>query len=267
MPTGIKFVYKIILLIISCILLTGTSIAVISAVQFRHDVFKQELGSSFTVYQAALNYLTGHYKSPSHRNQFVPRSLDFVLGNKFLTSEGEGGGLEITHRPSTLAIYSEDGNKVYEFKGNAAKSDDTEQWPAVLPVEEIPLELMYRMDLPNRTILIAGPIDPSGAVPGYVFVNMPTDIADRLRALYVKSAVTLLAGMFVAVLLAFFLSRRFLAPVQALTDAARRVHAGDYSCRIDHVANDEIGLLTSTFNEMVSSWVRRLSLIDRKSVV
>ncbi|HMP90797.1 MAG TPA: SpoIIE family protein phosphatase [Kiritimatiellia bacterium] len=258
MPTGIKFVYKIILLMIACILFTGISIAVISALQFRHDIFKQELGSSFTVYQAALNYLTGHYKSQSHRNQFVPRSLDFVLRNKFLTSEGEGGGLEITHRPNTLAIYYQDGGKVYEFN-----VDESVFWPDIITPEEIPFELTYRMDIPNNTIQIAGPIDPSGAVPGYVFINMPTDIGDRLRALYLKSAITLLAGIFIAALLAFYFSRRFLAPVQALTDAARRVHSGDYSCRIEHVANDEIGLLTSTFNEMVSSWVRRLSLMHR----
>jgi len=229
------------------------------AIQFRHDIFKQELGSSFTVYQAALNYLTGHYKSPSHRNQFVPRSLDFVLGNKFLTSEGEGGGLEISHRPNSLAIYMDDGSRIYEFM----REEDESAWPDTLPVENLPSVLNYRMDLENNTIQISGPIDPSGAVPGFVFVNMPTDIADRLRALYVKSAVTLLIGILFATGLAFYLSRRFLAPVMALTDAARRVHSGDYSCRIEHVANDEIGLLTSTFNEMVASWVRRLSLMHR----
>ena len=255
MPTGIKFVYKIILLMVGCILFAGVSIAVLTAVQFRQDLLRQEFGASYTVYQAALNYLTGHFKS--HREEFVPRSLDFVLTHKFLIAEGDDA-LEITHRPTSLIIYQADGAKVYEFN-RAGEA----QWPDAWPVDDLPATLRHAIEGARNNIQIAGPIDPSGNIPGYVFVNMPTDINQRLMALYLKSSLTLVAGICVAIALGFVFSRRFLAPVEALTDAARRVHAGDYACRIDHVSNDEIGLLTSTFNEMVSSWVRRLSLMHR----
>lgn len=255
MPTGIKFVYKIILLMIGCISFTGISIAVLCAAQFRRDIYKQELGSSYTVYMAAVNYVVGHYKS--NNEQFVPRSLNYVLGNKFLTSEGQGG-LHITHRPDSLAIYNTAGEKEYEFN-----REDIESWPATKPVDDLPAELQHGLDMNAGLITLSGPIDPGGNVPGFVFISMPTDIAAKLRSLYVKSGSALLIGIIAAALVAYVFSRRFLAPVEALTDAARRVHAGDYSCRIEKVSSDEIGLLTSTFNDMVSSWVRRLSLMHR----
>jgi len=255
MPTGIKFVYKIILLMATCIFITGTSIAVIFAVQFRNDIIQQELGSSYTVYQAAINYVVGHYKSKN--DNFVPRSLDYVFTSKFLASEGEAG-LKVTHRPDHVVIYDPQGDKMYEFSRTAEQI-----WPAKIPASQLPTNLTYGMINDMSVIQVGGPIDPEGSVPGVMYVSLPTDISARLRALYVKSAITLGIGTLVAILLAAYFSSRFLAPVEALTDAARRVHAGDFSCRIEKVSNDEIGLLTSTFNEMVSSWVRRLSLMHR----
>jgi len=255
MPTGIKFVYKIILLMIACISFTGVSIAVLCAVQFRRDIYKQELGASYTVYMAAINYVVGHYKS-NHEN-FIPRSLNYVLSTRFLTAEGEGD-LTVTHRPNNLVIYDPDGLKLYEFHRG-----EKPEWPEQMPTNELPFQLVHGLDLDRGVIYISGPIDPGGNVPGYVFINMPTEISAKLKALYVKSLAALIAGILAATLVAYIFSRRFLAPVEALTDAARRVHAGDYSCRIENVSSDEIGLLTSTFNEMVSSWVRRLSLMHR----
>lgn len=255
MPTGIKFVYKIILLMIGCIFFTGISIAALCAVQFRRDIYKQELGASYTVYMAAINYVVGHYKS-NHEN-FIPRSLNYVLRTRFLTAEGEGD-LTVTHRPDSLVIYDVDGTKVYEFN-----RDDESEWPESIPTNRLPTELTHGLDSERGMIKISGPIDPGGNVPGFVFINMPTEIAAKLRSLYLKSLTALLAGIIAAAFVAYVFSRRFLAPVEALTDAARRVHAGDYSCRIEKVSSDEIGLLTSTFNDMVSSWVRRLSLMHR----
>lgn len=255
MPTGIKFVYKIILLMIACISFTGISIAVLCAVQFRRDIYKQELGASYTVYMAAINYVVGHYKS-NHDN-FIPRSLNYVLSTRFLTAEGEGD-LTVTHRPNNLVIYDPDGLKLYEFHRSEAP-----EWPEQMSTNELPVQLVHGLDLDRGIIYISGPIDPKGSVPGYVFINMPTEISTKLRDLYLKSLAALIAGILAATFVAYIFSRRFLAPVEALTDAARRVHAGDYSCRIENVSSDELGLLTSTFNEMVSSWVRRLSLMHR----
>ena len=255
MPTGLKFIHKIILLMVGCIAFTGTLIAVLFAAQFRQDLLKQEQGSSYTVYQAAANYLTGHYFA-KHQH-FVPRSLNYVFSNKFLVVESESV-FEVTHRPSRVVVYEPDRTKIYEYS-----QDGVETAPDLMPADRLSSNVTVELNDTLDMIVVSGPIDSAGAVPGYVVIHLPTDIGARLHALYLTSALILMAGLLIATGLAYYGSRRFLAPVQALTDAARRVHAGDYACRIDHVANDEIGLLTSTFNEMVESWVRRLSLMHR----
>jgi signal transduction histidine kinase len=53
-----------------------------------------------------------------------------------------------------------------------------------------------------------------------------------------------------ALILTFLLSGRILAPVAALSRAARRLSRGDFSQRVRIAANDEVGELTETFNRM-----------------
>lgn len=59
-----------------------------------------------------------------------------------------------------------------------------------------------------------------------------------------------------ALLVAFLLSRRILGPVEALTDAARRMGEGDLNRRVDVQSRDEIGQLAEAFNGMADSLTR-----------
>jgi len=59
-----------------------------------------------------------------------------------------------------------------------------------------------------------------------------------------------------AVLLILGLSRRILAPVEALTAAVRRMEAGDLSQRVDITSRDEIGELARAFNAMADGLAR-----------
>jgi len=59
-----------------------------------------------------------------------------------------------------------------------------------------------------------------------------------------------------AVLLILGLSRRILAPVEALTAAVRRMEAGDLSQRVEVTSRDEIGELAQAFNSMADGLAR-----------
>jgi serine phosphatase RsbU (regulator of sigma subunit)/HAMP domain-containing protein len=242
------------LLIVGCILFTGSLIATLFALQFRREMLLQERSSSFTVYQATINYLSGHYYSK--RENFVPRSLDFVFSNRFLVVEA-GAPLAVTHRPSRITVLDAGAAPVYTFDREGGRT------PLEAPTGGNPGEVLIEVQAGRNRILAYGPIDAEGAVPGSVVIELPTDLAARLHRLYRRSALALFGGVLLASVIGYIISRRFLAPVEALTAAARRVHDGDYACRIDHVQHDEIGLLTSTFNEMVASWSRRLTLMHR----
>ena len=61
---------------------------------------------------------------------------------------------------------------------------------------------------------------------------------------------SLLFGLLIAVLLSFLLSKTMTLPIERLTNSAEHIAAGDFGSRIAVESSDEIGILTTTFNEM-----------------
>ncbi|MEE0969496.1 MAG: ATP-binding protein [Clostridia bacterium] len=61
---------------------------------------------------------------------------------------------------------------------------------------------------------------------------------------------SILIGLVIAVVMAFFLSKAITAPIQSLTKGAKLIAAGDFSQKLEVHSKDEIGVLTGTFNHM-----------------
>ena len=57
-------------------------------------------------------------------------------------------------------------------------------------------------------------------------------------------------GMFLSVVFGILLSRTIISPISSLTRKAQKITSGDFEFTIDVKSNDEIGLLTETFNDM-----------------
>src|SRR6185369_16795295 len=68
-----------------------------------------------------------------------------------------------------------------------------------------------------------------------------------------------------AILAALLLSRRILGPVEALTEAARRMGQGDLSRRVAVRSRDEIGELAQAFNGMADS-LERIEQLRRNMI-
>jgi signal transduction histidine kinase len=62
-----------------------------------------------------------------------------------------------------------------------------------------------------------------------------------------------LVAIAIALLLTFILSRRILAPVKALTHAARQLGKGDFSQRVNFKGKGEVGELAQSFNAMADN--------------
>ena len=97
------------------------------------------------------------------------------------------------------------------------------------------------------------PIAFDGDVVGYVQVRANLD---RLMQRLLGVALTAVAVIFFAVLVAYFVSGRLQAvisrPILSLVDAMRRVTASqNYGVRAAKTSNDEIGVLIDGFNEML----------------
>src|SRR5262249_6583574 len=72
-----------------------------------------------------------------------------------------------------------------------------------------------------------------------------------MRFLVALSAFTLIVGVIMALY-----ARRVLAPLEAVTNRAKAVAAGDLTSRPVVASNDEIGELAATFENMVSAIAR-----------
>lgn len=62
-----------------------------------------------------------------------------------------------------------------------------------------------------------------------------------------------LVAISIAIILTYFLSRRILSPVKALTKAARQFGKGDFSHRVEYEGKGEIGDLARSFNSMAEN--------------
>jgi|LGVF01.2.fsa_nt_gb signal transduction histidine kinase len=74
-----------------------------------------------------------------------------------------------------------------------------------------------------------------------------------------------LAGLLLALLLSYLLTRRVLRPLSQMVTATRDVAAGNFTTRVDVTVNDEVGELGNAFNCMADSLERVEKL--RKSMV
>jgi histidine kinase len=90
--------------------------------------------------------------------------------------------------------------------------------------------------------------------------RMPAVLADLfgsfMRAMNTAIAVAAAAAIAVAVAVAVFLSRRIVAPIQAMTHASQRIASGRYGERVPVTSDDELGQLASQFNRMARSLQR-----------
>jgi len=75
---------------------------------------------------------------------------------------------------------------------------------------------------------------------------------ERLRRYLLIALIVALVSLLVATLLSSVLQRQISVPILALTDAARAISThGDYSVRVEHRSEDELGRLTDAFNQML----------------
>ena len=74
----------------------------------------------------------------------------------------------------------------------------------------------------------------------------------------------LVFGLIISLLLSFLLSKTMITPIERLTNAAERVADGDFSRKIEVFSRDEIGILTSTFNDMANQLKDTLDAVENE---
>lgn len=97
----------------------------------------------------------------------------------------------------------------------------------------------------------------------YIRDNRETvqDLNSELLLIIVQA---LLVGLLVAVLLSFPLAKIMIDPIEKLTDRAERVAAGEFGEQLEVDSTDEIGILTTTFNDMASVLQSTLEAVENE---
>lgn len=97
----------------------------------------------------------------------------------------------------------------------------------------------------------------------YILDNRETveNLNSELFTLILES---LVFGLVISVLLSFLLAKTMITPIERLTDAAERVADGDFSRKISVSSRDEIGILTSAFNDMAQQLKDTLDAVENE---
>jgi PAS domain S-box-containing protein len=128
-------------------------------------------------------------------------------------------------------------------------------YPRALPPQAVPRTLANDGYYFERSALIAlQPVQEGTKRWGTLYLKSDLGaLYERLRIYSSIVAVVMVASFFIAYLLSRLFQRQVSRPILALSETARAVsERADYSVRAPRMGSDELGLLTDTFNEMLT---------------
>ncbi len=106
----------------------------------------------------------------------------------------------------------------------------------------------------NTIYNVAYPMLLDGEVKGYVFGGTYTsELTRQIKKLYLYVFVFLVVGLLIGYAAIYYYMYEFLAPINKVNKAARRIAGGNFDERIEFKGNDEIAQLCSSFNVMAES--------------
>lgn len=121
-----------------------------------------------------------------------------------------------------------------------------------------------RSDITASYMDVAIPITvEEGGYILYIYDNRDT-VSELNSQIFLIIIQALLVGLFISVLLSFLLSKTMINPIEKLTEGAERVAAGDFSNAIAVESTDEIGVLTTTFNDMAAVLRDTLTAVENE---
>ena len=122
------------------------------------------------------------------------------------------------------------------------------------------ISLPFRENLNNKEGLAF--ISPLGTGElAYYIAYVPVDVQFEILGTIQKNILLIAASSFLVIVpIAFIIAGAFSGPIQRLTKAMLKVREGDLDVEVASKSNDEVGILTKTFNEMIQGLRERFAL-------
>ena len=246
-----KLVLIMILLILSLMMVVGAFL-INSVTAFYLEDFYSQMAD---VFQDPLLY--HDLTTPSDEEENGAEQLFEVV-------DAFAGELGVDNRNRKLYILDSNGVPLVSPDGETAQLEYTENLTFALTTGLETGEVGDDSNLALDYMDVAVPVHRGGA--GYVIYildNKTTanDLTDQMLVLIIEA---LIFGLVISILLSFLLSKTMVTPIQSLTEGAMRVAERDFSKKIKVPSQDEIGVLTDTFNDMAGQLQDTLRQVENE---
>lgn len=162
--------------------------------------------------------------------------------------------LQFRSQIRAAAIYNERGSL---FASYAVPGSDS-------PFPSLPEADNVRID--GRNLIVFKRIIQDGAILGTVYLRAGYDLPGAILAEAKLVAIVTVVAMAIAFLLISRLERVLTRPIFAIANVAREVvEQRDYSRRAEKISDDEIGVLATSFNDMLAEIERRTAALEESS--
>ncbi|BAS28961.1 HAMP domain-containing histidine kinase [Limnochorda pilosa] len=223
-----------------------------------HDVLL--IVVTMSILASAVGYLAVDYSFSDRRRELVSQAeaLSALISNGYLVrSDPETAHflLETVDRMADARVWVVNDQGLVlltslshtRWEGFRLSADELQKVRAGLVVSRV--DLIPQLGEP--TFSVAAPVMAGGRVAGAVLLHAPISgvmaTVQRIRTLVLYAS---LLALSLALLLAFFVSRRITRPVREMTAFAQAMRQGRFDHRIEVEEEDEIGQLAKTFNHL-----------------
>ena len=246
-----KLVMIMILLILSLMMVVGAFL-INSVTAFYLEDFYSQMSD---IFQDPL--LLHDLRTPGGEEENGAEQLSLVL-------DAYVGELGVDNRNRKLYILDGNGVCLVSPDGETAQLEYTENLTFALTTGLETDEVGDESNLALDYMDVAIPIHRGGQdYIIYILDNKATsnDLTNQMLILIVEA---LIFGLVISILLSFLLSKTMVTPIQSLTEGAMRVAKRDFSKKIKVPSQDEIGVLTDTFNDMAGQLQDTLRQVENE---
>ncbi len=232
-----KSLYSKIILILVVFIITVMCVVGVVLINNIYNYYSEDFTSQMTGNFSDGSQLYGDLEAALANDDFLRRQKEILLSYS-----------------SLLGIDSYRNFYILDENGNLLDSSDTS---SVTMIEKTPnlLGAMNGKSSGTQNLAVsysdyAVSLTSGGRSCIIYIMDTQADMRQLCWMLFTIILQSLLIGLVIAVIMAFFLSKAITAPIQNLTRGAKLVAAGDFSHKIEVHSKDEIGELTSAFNHM-----------------
>ncbi|HPE16505.1 MAG TPA: HAMP domain-containing sensor histidine kinase, partial [Oscillospiraceae bacterium] len=180
----------------------------------------------------------------SYLNQRIA-TIDAAAADISVSTGTDYAALETSLNVSLLAV-DEDGDAVYQSASLPMRGQVVRKIPELIESAGGGVQYLQTESADTRYALLSRAVN--GGYLLIVFSMVDVNEASRvlLQQLWIITAVLFAAALLLSVLL----SRLFSRPILRVTEAAKRMAAGEYNVSVPVTTQDEIGQLTGALNEL-----------------